>query len=161
MVDTSKVATSASRRCRSNSPRTGILGISRPNVETRFSILRLIVVHSFVFGRKSMRAFRRLLCVSFVLSSLVLPLGAAVTGTVINIDGKAVTGAKVSLFAPELIASQGPRFQSAEPQRKPLATIATNSGGKFTFDVPKDQTVVDVRVEAAGYAPAGIRLNAA
>ncbi len=108
-----------------------------------------------------MRALRRLFCVSFVLSSLIAPLRAAVTGTVINIDGKPVTGAKVSLFAPELIAAQGPRMLSDEPQRKPLATMATDSGGKFTFDVPKDQTVVDVRVEAAGYAPGGIRLNAA
>src|SRR5882757_3187598 len=107
-----------------------------------------------------MRAFRRLLCVSFVLSSLVAPLRAAVVGTVINIDGKPVTGAKVSLFAPELIAAQGPRLLSAEPQRKPLATMPTDSGGKFTFDVPKDQIVVDVRVDAAGYAPSGIRLTA-
>lgn len=108
-----------------------------------------------------MRAFRRLLCVLFVLSPLIAPLRAAVIGTVINIDGKPVTGAKVSLFAPELIAAQGPRLLSAEPQRKPLATMATDSGGKFSFDVPKDQTVVDVRVDAAGYAPSGIRLNAA
>ena len=108
-------------------------------------------------GGKVMRAIRRLLCVSFVLSSLVAPLHAAVVGAVINIDGKAVTGAKVSLFAPELIAAQGPRLMSAEPQRKPLATVTTDSGGKFTLDVPKDQTVVDVRIDAAGYAPAGIR----
>jgi|GEM_PF-270085 len=107
-----------------------------------------------------MRAFRRLLCVSFVLVSLGAPLRAAVIGTVINIDGKPITGAKVSLFAPELIAAQGPRLLSAEPQRKALATSTTDSGGKFTFDVPKDQTVVDVRVEAAGYAPDGVRLAA-
>lgn len=107
-----------------------------------------------------MRAFRRLLCVSFVLSSLVAPLRATVIGTVINIDGKPVTGAKVSLFAPELIAAQGPRLLSADPQRKALATSSTDSGGKFTFDVPKEQTVVDVRIEAAGYAPSGIRLAA-
>jgi hypothetical protein len=108
-----------------------------------------------------MRAFRRLLCVLFVLSPLIAPLRAAVIGTVINIDGKPVTGAKVSLFAPELIAAQGPRLLSAEPQRKPLATMTTDSGGKFSFDVPKDQTVVDVRVDAAGYAPSSIRFNAA
>jgi len=107
-----------------------------------------------------MLAIRRLLCISFVLSSLAVPLHAAVTGTVINIDGKAVTGAKVSLFAPELIAAQGPRLQSADPQRTPLATVTTDSGGKFTLDVPKDQIIVDVRVEAAGYAPSGNRYAA-
>jgi protocatechuate 3,4-dioxygenase beta subunit len=107
-----------------------------------------------------MSAIRRLLGISFVLSILVLPLEAAVTGTVINIDGKAVSGAKVSLFAPELIAAQGPRMLSADPQRKPLSVVTTDSGGKFMIDVPKDQTVVDIRVDAAGYAPAPLRLTA-
>jgi hypothetical protein len=107
-----------------------------------------------------MTAIRRLLCVSFVLS-FVVSLHAAVTGVAINIDGKPVSGAKVSLFAPELITAQGPRLLSAEPQRKPLATVTTDSGGKFTIDVPKDQTVVDVRIDAPGYAPAGVRLLAA
>ena len=102
-----------------------------------------------------MRAIRRLLCVSFVLSTLVAPLNAAVVGTVINIDGKAVTSAKVSLFAPELIAAQGPRLMSAEPQRKPLASVTTDSGGKFSIDVPKEQVVVDMRIDAPGYAPFG------
>src|SRR3982074_1536455 len=104
-----------------------------------------------------MPAIRRLLCVTFVLS-FVVSLHAAVTGVAINIDGKPVSGAKVSLFAPELIAAQGPRMMSAEPLRKPLATVPTASGGKFTIDVPKDQTVVDVRIDAPGYAPSGVRL---
>ncbi|MEA2413939.1 MAG: large repetitive protein [Thermoanaerobaculia bacterium] len=104
-----------------------------------------------------MPAFRRLLCASFVLS-IAASLHAAVTGVAINIEGKPVSGAKVSLFAPELIAAQGPRLMSAEPQRKPLTTVTTDSGGKFTIDVPKDQTVVDVRIDAPGYAPAAVRL---
>jgi len=105
-----------------------------------------------------MPAFRRLLCISFVLSSLVAPLRAAVIGTVINIDGKAIAGAKVSLFAPELIAAQGARMLSAEPQRKALTTGTTDSAGRLSLDVPKDQTVVDVRIEAAGYAPSSVRV---
>lgn len=107
-----------------------------------------------------MSAIRRLLCVSFVLSSLVAPLHATVIGTVINIDGKAIAGAKVSLFAQELIAAQGPRLLSADPQRKPITVATTDSGGKFSIDVPKDQTVVDVRIEAGGYAPSAVRLAA-
>jgi uncharacterized GH25 family protein len=106
-----------------------------------------------------MPAIRRLLCVSFVLS-FVVSLHAAVTGVAINIDGKPIGGAKVSLFAPELIAAQGPRLMSADQQRKPLTTVTTDSGGKFTIDVPKDQMVVDVRIDAPGYAPAGVRLLA-
>jgi large repetitive protein len=105
-----------------------------------------------------MRAIRRLLCISFVLSSLVAPLRAAVIGTVINIDGKAISGVKVSLFAPELIAAQGQRLLSAEPQRKPLITGTTDSSGRFSLDVPKEQTVVDMRFEAAGYAPSSVRV---
>src|SRR3954447_5520541 len=104
-----------------------------------------------------MPAIRRLLCVAFVLS-FVASLHAAVTGVAINIDGKPVSGAKVSLFAPELIAATGPRLMSADPQRKALATMNNGSGGKFTIDVPKDQTVVDIRIDAPGYAPAGVRL---
>jgi protocatechuate 3,4-dioxygenase beta subunit len=104
-----------------------------------------------------MPAIRRLLCVSFVLS-FAATLHAAVTGVAINIDGKPVSGARVSLFAPEPIAAQGPRLLSAEPQRKPVTTMSTDSGGKFTIDVPKDQAVADIRIEAPGYAPAGVRL---
>lgn len=107
-----------------------------------------------------MSAIRRLLCVSFVVAAFVAPLRAAVVGTVINIDGKGVSGATVSLFAPELIAAQGPRLLSADPQRKPLATVTTDSGGKFSLEVPKDQPVVDLRVEATGYAPWGGRYTA-
>src|SRR3954453_5263109 len=106
-----------------------------------------------------MPAIRRLLCVTFVLS-FVVSLHAAVTGVAINIDGKPVSGAKVSLFAPELIAATGSRLTSADPQRKALATMTPDSGGKFTIDVPKDQTVVDIRIDAPGYAPAGVRLLA-
>ncbi|MEA2327861.1 MAG: large repetitive protein, partial [Thermoanaerobaculia bacterium] len=106
-----------------------------------------------------MPAIRRLLCVSFVFS-FVASLLAAVTGVAINIDGKPVSGAKVSLFAPELTAATGPRLVSADPQRKALTTVTTDSGGKFTIDVPKDQTVVDVRIDAPGYAPGGVRLLA-
>ena len=75
-----------------------------------------------------MRAIRRLLCISFVLASFVAPLHAAVVGTVINIDGKPVSGAKVSLYAQELIAAQGQRFLSAESQRKALLTATTALG---------------------------------
>lgn len=100
-----------------------------------------------------MRAIRRLLWVSSVLSSFVAPLHATVIGTVINIDGKPVNGAKVLLYSPELIAAQGPRMLAAEPQRTPLKTVSTDSSGRFSIDAPKEQTIVDIRVEASGYSP--------
>lgn len=99
-----------------------------------------------------MRAIRLSLRVLFVLS-FTAPLHAAVIGTVINIDGKPLPGAKVSLFAPELIAAQRSRLMAAEPQRTPLTTVSTDSNGRFSIDVPKEQPVADIRVEAAGYAP--------
>jgi len=100
-----------------------------------------------------MRTIRRLLCVSFVLSSFVAPGYATVIGTVINIDGKPLAGAKVLLFAQELIAARWSRLLNAEPQRTPLATVSTDSNGRFSIEVPKEQPVADVRVEAGGYAP--------
>src|SRR5436309_2944886 len=117
-------------------------GKRRNPLQHSSSYSRTVVCHR----EEVMSAIRRLLCISFVLS-FVASLHAAVTGVAINIDGKAVTGAKVSLFAPELIAAQGPRLMSAEPQRQPLVTVNTDTGGKFTIDVPKDQTVVGVRIE--------------
>lgn len=99
-----------------------------------------------------MRAIRLLLRVLFVLS-FVVPLHAAVIGTVINMDGKPLPGAKVSLFAPELIAAQRSRLMAAEPQRTPLTTVSTDSNGRFSIDVPKEQPVADIRIEAVGYAP--------
>jgi len=74
-----------------------------------------------------MRAFRRLLSVSFVLSLFVAPLHAAVIGTVITHRRKAIGGAKVSLFAPSRSPHSGRAMLSAEPQRKALATMTTDS----------------------------------
>ena len=99
-----------------------------------------------------MRAIRLLLWVLSVLS-FIAPLDGAVIGTVINIDGKPLPGAKVSLFSPELIAAQRSRLLSAEPQRTPLATVLTDSNGRFSIGVPKEHPVADLRVEASGYAP--------
>jgi protocatechuate 3,4-dioxygenase beta subunit len=87
-------------------------------------------------------------------------LSAAVTGTVVNSDGQAVAGAKVSLFAPETIDARRARLLSDKPQRTALATAESGSGGRFRLDAPKDgPPVVDLLVEANGFAPSEARAD--
>src|SRR6266545_1162897 len=89
-----------------------------------------------------------------VLAFLVsIPAFASITGTVMNADGQAIAAAKVSVFAPETVDARRARIASATPQRKALATATTGANGSFRVDVPKEQSSVDLRVDAAGYAP--------
>ncbi len=84
---------------------------------------------------------------------VALPCFASITGTVMNADGAAVGGAKISVFAPETLEARRARLASATPQRKALDTATTDANGSFRVDVPKEQSFVDLRVDAAGYAP--------
>lgn len=102
---------------------------------------------------------RRILLALFALL-VCLPAGAAITGVAVNPDGQPVVGAKVSLCAPETVEARRERLMSKTPARPALATMATDSKGTFRFDVPKNQPVVDVQVEANGFAPETIRLLA-
>ena len=91
---------------------------------------------------------------------LTLPLFANITGVVINTDGQPIAGAKVSIYAPETVAARRTRFLSKTPERTALATTTTDSKGTFSFDSPKEQPVVDLSVEANGFAPDSVRLLA-
>jgi protocatechuate 3,4-dioxygenase beta subunit len=82
-----------------------------------------------------------------------IPTFAAITGYVMTPDAQPVTGAKVSAFALETIDARRARLVSATPQRPALASADTNASGKFSIDTPKDQAVVDIHVDANGYAP--------
>jgi len=99
-----------------------------------------------------------------LLSLLVLltafPLSAAITGVVVNGDGQPVAGAKVSIFAPESIEARRERLVSNAPDRKPIASMTPGSKGTFTFDSPKDEPVVELDIEANGFAPEALRLLA-
>src|SRR5207248_301679 len=97
---------------------------------------------------------------NFLLLLISLPATAAITGTIINVDGQPVAGAAVSLYAPETIAARRVRLVSATPDRPPLATATTDSKGAFSFESPKGQSVADVNVQANGYAPDSIRVLA-
>jgi len=91
---------------------------------------------------------------------LSLPAVASITGVVVNSDGQPVAGAKVSLCAPETIEALRERLMSKTPARPSLAAVTTDSKGTFHFDPPKDQPVVDLQVEANGFAPDTVRLLA-
>src|SRR3954470_2872652 len=84
---------------------------------------------------------------------LALPSFASITGTVMNGDGQAVAGAKISVFTLETPEARRARIVSATPQRTPLGTATTDANGSFRVDVPKEQSFVDLHVDAAGYAP--------
>lgn len=102
----------------------------------------------------------RLVSAVLILSALcALPAFAAITGTVINGDGQAVAGAKVSSYALESFEARRTRVLSADPARKALATTTTDSKGNFSIDAPKG-SVVELRFEANGFAPAGERAAA-
>jgi protocatechuate 3,4-dioxygenase beta subunit len=94
-----------------------------------------------------------------VLILVSLPAFAAITGTVINPDGQAIAGVKVSSFALESVEARRTRVLSADITRKPLATTQSDSKGNFSIDAPK-ASVVDLRFEASGFAPQNERAAA-
>lgn len=82
-----------------------------------------------------------------------IPSFAAITGTVMNADGAAISGAKVSIYAAESVDARRARLVSSAPQRKALATATSDGNGAFRIEVPKEQRFVDLRIDANGYAP--------
>src|SRR5688500_11259196 len=88
-----------------------------------------------------------------------LPLSAAISGSVINADGQGIAGAKISLFAPETLTARRERLMSKTPERQALVTASADANGNFRIEPPKDRIIVDLRADAAGYAPAATRLQ--
>ena len=94
----------------------------------------------------------RRLATALLLSLAALPLHAAITGTLVNADGHAVAGAKVSIFALELPEAALARLTSASPERTPIAATTSDGKGKFSIPSPKEP-VVTLSVAAPGIAP--------
>jgi protocatechuate 3,4-dioxygenase beta subunit len=86
-----------------------------------------------------------------------VPAFAAITGYVMTSEAQPVAGAKVSAFTLESPDARRTRLLSATPLRPALVAAETNASGKFTLDTPKEQTVVDLHIEASGYAPISFR----
>ncbi|MCU1230856.1 MAG: hypothetical protein JWO97_3740 [Acidobacteria bacterium] len=106
-----------------------------------------------------MRALRTL---TFSLLTVVLSASAAlsaITGAVINVDGLPIAGARVTVYAPETTASRVARLVSKTPQQPLVASTTTNAKGAFSLETPKIP-VIDIRVEADGFAPETLRIAA-
>lgn len=88
---------------------------------------------------------------------ILLPPGslfAAIRGSVIDLDGKAISGAKVAAYSLETPSMKKIRLLSDEPARKELVSAISGSDGSFSLDV-KDVPFVHVQVTREGFAPAG------
>src|SRR5204863_8623990 len=105
----------------------------------------------------AMRPFQRLIPLLLIFAAL--PLHATITGSVMNSDGQPIAGAKVLLFGPETLSARRERLASRTPDHTPLVSATVDSNGNFRVEPPKDATVVDLRVDATGYAPDSIRLQ--
>ena len=106
-----------------------------------------------------MRTLRSLAFVVFAVVLSAVPAFPAITGAVINADGQAVVGARVSVYVPETAASRVARLVSKTPQQTVLATTKTDAKGLFSIETPK-VGVVDLRIEADGFAPENARVVA-
>lgn len=104
-----------------------------------------------------MRTIPRLFSVTTLLLSVLADAAhAAITGAVIDRDGKAIAGARVSMYSQETIDARRQRLQSKAIDRVPLATTQVDAKGNFTLESQKEP-VVDIRVDAAGFAPEATR----
>lgn len=77
---------------------------------------------------------------------------AAVTGVVMTSDGRAVSGARVSLYAIETFEARRARLLSETPEPVPLASTQTDSKGAFTLESPK-VPIADLRITMRGHEP--------
>ena len=100
---------------------------------------------------------RRLFATALVLS-LSLPAFAAITGSIMTIDGAPIAGARVSIYAPEQPDARRARLLSQSPTRVPAESVQTDAKGAFSIPSPKD-AIVELRVDAAGYEPQARRIE--
>jgi len=89
-----------------------------------------------------------------VLSLLVCSLDAvaAVTGHVVDDDGKPLAGVRVRAIALEPVEAQYARLASASPEPVPLSETQTNDAGAFSIDA-KRQPVVTLLIDTPARTP--------
>jgi len=98
------------------------------------------------------------LATALLLSLLALPASAAISGSVMTIDGAPVSAARVSIYTPETPEARRVRLLSQSPVRVPLESTQTDAKGAFSLPSPKDP-VVELRMDAAGYEPQARRVE--
>ncbi|HJQ36192.1 MAG TPA: carboxypeptidase regulatory-like domain-containing protein [Thermoanaerobaculia bacterium] len=94
-----------------------------------------------------MARLRFLICPLLFLATL--PLLAAVTGRVLDEDGKPLRAVRVRVRALETIDATYARLLSKEPMPQWLATAETNDSGAFQLDA-KSNPVVELMIDAPG-----------
>ncbi|MGZ5440854.1 MAG: carboxypeptidase regulatory-like domain-containing protein [Thermoanaerobaculia bacterium] len=93
---------------------------------------------------------------AFALSSL--PALAAITGSVMTVDGAPIASARVSIHAPELPDARRARLLSQSPERVPAESTQADAKGAFSLPSPKE-AVVELRIDAVGYEPVSRRVE--
>jgi hypothetical protein len=86
------------------------------------------------------------------------PAFAAITGVVMDRDGKPIAGARITAHSPASPADWKQRLVSETPDPAPLVATQSDAKGAFTFESPKD-AYVSVRVTAPGHAPAAMMVE--
>lgn len=84
---------------------------------------------------------------------VALPSRAAITGTVVTPEGKAIAGARVSLYAREAESARRARLLSASPEAVPIASLQTDAKGTFSIPSPKEGVVI-LTATVRGFEPA-------
>lgn len=96
--------------------------------------------------------------VFLLIAIFTAPLLAAIRGTVMNIHGAPLSGARVEAYVPESSEARAERHRAENPRRPAIALATTDASGNFSLDVKK-QPAVDVAVEAAGHEPLTLTLE--
>lgn len=104
-----------------------------------------------------LNAIARIHVFAFLLVLVQSPLLAAVRGVVVDEKGDPVRGARVALHEPESSRARHTRWMSERPARVPLSGAETSSSGSFALQAAAGE-VVDIAVEADGFAPVTLRV---
>lgn len=81
---------------------------------------------------------------------------AAITGTIIGVDGKPLAGATIQAYPAETSAAQRARLLSSSPERAANASVQSSENGTFSID-PKSP-LADLIVSISGRAAAAIEV---
>jgi protocatechuate 3,4-dioxygenase beta subunit len=97
-----------------------------------------------------MRKLARFALAALFVTSTSTIAHAAITGTIIDLDGKPVAGATIHAFAAEDSATMRARIVAGKADREPGATAKSSDSGSFTIDL-KSSPAIDLEIEASGH----------
>ncbi|HEX3070022.1 MAG TPA: carboxypeptidase-like regulatory domain-containing protein [Thermoanaerobaculia bacterium] len=97
-----------------------------------------------------MRKLARLALAALFVGSSSTIARAAITGTIVDLDGKPVASATIRAFVPEDSAAMRARLVAGKVDREPGATAQSSDSGSFTIDL-KSSPAADLEIEAPGH----------